>query len=154
MDEHLIPDLLKSTEEVFETMVFKAIEPGVPLAGLAAETAASVVAVVAFAGEWSGLVAFHSSMESAQAIAGSMLGVPWQQVNGEMADALGEVANMIAGGFRMRLKSHGTDVVISIPTVITGTDFHTKYVTRVSRVLCPFTLEGGATVFVELIVNQ
>lgn len=154
MDEQMIADLVEATEEVFETMVCRAIEPGVPLNGLALDTAATVVATVAFAGEWSGLVAFHSATHSARAIAGAMLGIAAHEVDGEMPDAMGEVANMIAGGFRMRLKSRGTDVAISIPTVITGTDFHTRYVTRVSRVLCPFRLEDGATVFVELIVNQ
>jgi hypothetical protein len=41
-----------------------------------------------------------------------------------------------------------------VPTVITGRDFHTRYVTPVRRVLCPFRMEDGGTIFVELIVNE
>jgi chemotaxis protein CheX len=154
MDETVIPHLVKATQEVFETMVFKSLEPGDPVHGLAATTEATVVASIGFAGQRSGLIAFHSSADTAKEIAGSMLGIPAADVDGEMADAMGEVANMIAGGFRLKLKGDGTDVAISVPTVITGSDFHTRYVTPVTRVLCPFRFDGGSTVFVELIVNQ
>jgi chemotaxis protein CheX len=154
MDQTVIPHIVKATQEVFETMVFKSLEPGEPIEGLSAKTAANVVASVGFAGQRSGLVAFHSSSETAREIAGAMLGMPAEEVDGDMADAMGEIANMIAGGFRLKLKSDGLDVAISVPTVITGSDFHTKYVTPVTRVLCPFRVGGGPTVFVELIVNQ
>lgn len=154
MDETVIPHLVKATREVFDTMVFIALEAEAPVHGLAADTAASVVASVPFAGERSGLVAFHATTDTAKQIAGSMLGMPAAEVDGEMTDAMGEVANMIAGGFRLALKSSGTDVAIAVPTVITGTDFHTKYITPVTRVLCPFHLEGGGRIFVELIVNE
>jgi chemotaxis protein CheX len=153
MDESVIPHLVKITQDVFDTMVFKTLEARDPVPGMTTATASHVVASVGFAGQRSGLVAFHASMDGAKAIAGSMLGVPPAEVDGEMTDALGEVANMIAGGLRLKLKADGTDVAISVPTVITGSDFHTKYVTPVSRVLCPFRMDDGATVFVELIVN-
>jgi chemotaxis protein CheX len=154
MDQRVIPHLVQATQEVFETMVFKSLTPGTPIEGHAALTGANVVASVGFAGARSGLVAFHSTTDAAKQIAGSMLGIGASEVDGEMPDAMGEVANMIAGGFRLKLKSDGTDVGITVPTVITGSDFRTKYVTPVSRVLCPFDLEGGSTVYVELIVNQ
>jgi chemotaxis protein CheX len=154
MDQSVIPHIVRATQEVFETMIFKSLEPGQPIEGMTASTASNVVASVGFAGARSGLVSFHASVPSAKAIAGSMLGIPAAEVDGEMADAMGEVANMIAGGLRLKLKAEGTDVAISVPTVITGSDFHTTYVTPVTRVLCPFRMDDGATVFVELIVNQ
>lgn len=154
MDEKWIGYLQKATREVFDTMIFIGVEPDTPLHGLATETAAHVVASVPFAGESSGLVAFHTAIETAKQLAGSMLGMAPAEVDGEMTDAMGEIANMIAGGFRLALKSSGIDLAISVPTVITGSDFRTRYVTPVTRVLCPFRLENGGTVYVELIVNQ
>ncbi len=154
MDDNVIPHLVKATREVFDSMVFMSVEPQPPVHGLGAQTAAHIVASVAFVGEHSGLVAFHSSSDTARQIAGAMLGMPAAQVSSEAPDAMGEIANMIAGGFRLALKSSGTDVAISVPTVITGSDFHTTYVTPVRRVLCPFRLDGGGQVHVELIVNE
>lgn len=154
MNPTFISHLVGATEDVFATMVFKPITPEAPLEGLAASTGANVVATVAFAGQCSGVVGFHSSVESAKAIAGAMLGMPASEVDGEMPDAIGEIANMIAGGFRLKLTGEGLSCAISVPTVITGSDFRTKYITPVERVLCPFQFDGEGRVFVELILTQ
>jgi hypothetical protein len=52
------------------------------------------------------------------------------------------------------MAAHGHPWVISIPTVTIGSDFYTKYVCDVRRVLCPFTMDEGHEVFVELILTK
>jgi hypothetical protein len=42
---------------------------------------------------------------------------------------------------------------ISVPTVTVGSDFYTKFVSDVQRVLCPFRM-GETEVLVELIVTK
>ena len=84
----------------------------------------------------------------------SMLGIDPASVKGEMADAIGELTNMIAGSFRTRMAGvRGETWGISIPTVTVGLDFRTMYMSDVQRVLCPITM-GTAELFVELIVTQ
>jgi chemotaxis protein CheX len=131
----LIEELVKATEEVFETMVFKKLSTGAPIDGDALRPRSNVVGLVGFGGTLSGLVAFYSTKEAADEIAGSMLGMPAAEVNGEMADAIGEVTNMIAGGFRLKLAERGETLAISIPSVTIGSDFYTKYSTDVRRVM-------------------
>ena len=154
MNPTFVSHLVAATEDVFATMVFKPVTAEAPIEGLGTSTGAHVVASVAFAGQCSGMVAFHSGVESAKAIAGSMLGMEPGEVDGEMPDAIGEITNMIAGGFRLKLTGDGLSCAISVPTVITGSDFKTKYVTPVTRVLCPFQFNGDGRVFVELILTQ
>ena len=62
-----------------------------------------VVATVAFAGHRRGLVSIHSSIDAARSIACAMLGIPEEEITGEIPDAMGEVANMVAGTFRNKL---------------------------------------------------
>jgi len=83
-----------------------------------------------------------------------MLGIPAAQINGEMPDAIGEITNMIAGTFRTRMAASGSRWAISVPTVTVGSDFRTTYASNVRRVLCPFTMDDGDQVFVELILTQ
>jgi len=159
VDEMLIPEemlvsLVESTEEVFETMVFKPLGSRKPIAGEALRPRSNVVGTVAFAGSSSGIVAFYSTTETARAIAGSMLGIRPEQVNGEMPDAIGEITNMIAGAFRTRMSKEGSPWAISVPTVTVGSDLYTKYVSDVRRVLCPFTFDTTGEVFVELILTR
>jgi chemotaxis protein CheX len=146
--------LIESTQEVFEMMVFQPLGSQTPIEGEALRPRSNVVGTVAFAGERSGVVAFYSTTATAQAITGFMLGIPADEVNGEMPDAIGEITNMIAGTFRTKMAATGSRWAISIPTVTIGSDFYTKYVSDVRRVLCPFTMSEGNEIFVELILTQ
>lgn len=153
LQQEMIQKLVESTNEVFETMVFRTLESGVPIEGEALRPRSNVVGTVGFAGSRSGLVAFYSTLDTANSIAGSMLGIDPAQVDGEMADAIGEITNMIAGSFRTKMAKEGDVWAISIPTVTVGSDFYTKYVTDVRRVLCPFRMQDEE-IFVELIVMK
>jgi CheY-specific phosphatase CheX len=87
----LLSNLMTSTEDVFETMVFKPLVRMPPLDGEGDKKGASVVATVAFAGHRRGLVAIHSSIDAARNIACAMLGIPEDEITGEIPDAMGEV---------------------------------------------------------------
>ena len=140
--------------DVFKTMVFQEVEASSPVTGDALRPGANVVGTVAFAGKTSGLVVFYSTMEAAQMITASMLGIEPASVNGELHDAIGELTNMIAGSFRTRMAhAKGETWAISVPTVTVGSDFYTKCVSDVQRVLCPFQM-NTAQLFVELIVTR
>jgi chemotaxis protein CheX len=150
--EHVLSILIVATEEVFETMVFKPLTAGAPTEGHATKPKSQVVATVAFAGHRRGLVSVHSSLATANDIAGAMLGVAAESVNGEMPDAMGEIANMIAGSFRTKLAAVEPASAIAVPTVTIGSDFCTRYGAHVKRVLCPFAM-GDQALCVELILT-
>jgi len=155
IDSLLLDELTAATRDVFKTMVFQEVEASSPIAGDAKRPGANVVGTVAFAGQTSGLVVFYSSLEAAQSITASMLGIDPANVNGELPDAIGELTNMIAGSFRTRVAhAKGEMWAISVSTVTVGSDFYTKYVSDVQRVLCPFRMRNKAELFVELIVTR
>ena len=149
--DSIVEPLVSATEEVFDTML------AIPLARQApfestTPVPANVVATVAFAGHRRGLVVFYSSMDAAKEIAGAMLGIPPETVNGEVPDAIGEIANMIAGTFRNRLAAVEPTSAIAVPTVTVGSDFSTMYISAVRRVRCPFEMKG-LSISVELILT-
>jgi len=148
----VLTQLLAATEEVFETMVFKPVSRQDPIDDTTVRPRSNVVATVAFAGHRRGLVAFHASLPAAKNIAAAMLGMPAEEINGEMPDAIGEIANMIAGSFRTKLAATEPASAIAVPTVTIGSDFSTKYMSQVNRVLCPFRMEDEA-IYVELILT-
>ena len=149
----LIDELVKATEEVFETMVWTKLTTGSPIEGDALRSRSNVVGLVGFGGTLSGLVALYSTLDAAEEIAGWMLGVTAAEVNGLMADAIGEVTNMIAGSFRLKLAERGETLAISIPSVTVGSDFYTKYSSDARRVMCPFKM-GDKEICVELILTR
>ena len=155
IDSLFIDELTAATRDVFKTMVFKHIQVAAPpTSGAALKPGANVVSMVAFAGRTAGLVVFYSTLDTAQSITASMLGIDPASVNGELTDAIGELTNMIAGSFRTRMAhAKGETWAISVPTVTVGSDFYTTYCSDVQRALCPFRMDS-ADLFVELIVTK
>ena len=156
MIKDMVPELMSATHEVFETMVGRRLCSEPPIAGEALRPRSNVVACVGIAGEISGVVALYATSDTANLIAGALLGVSPGEVNGEMADAIGEIANMVAGSFRRRITDRGVQCDITVPTVTVGSDFYTSYVSNVERIMCPFQLVelDGHEIFVELILTR
>jgi chemotaxis protein CheX len=155
IEQVFIDELITATREVFQTMVFSEVHPANPVNNDAAlRSGRNVVGTIAFTGKTSGLVVFYSTLDVATQITALMLGMEPKDVTGELPDAIGELTNMVGGSFRTRMAHvHGEAWAISVPTVTVGSDFYTKFVSDVQRVLCPFKL-GDGEVFVELIVTR
>ena len=149
--EEIFMPLVSATEEVFDTMLSMSLGRETPIESTT-PVQANVVASVAFAGHRRGLVVFYSSMGAAREIAGAMLGIPPDAVNGDVPDAIGEIANMVAGTFRNRLAAVEPASAIAVPTVTVGSDFSTMYISAVRRVRCPFDMNGHK-ISVELILT-
>ena len=67
--------------------------------------------------------------QAARIMASKMLGMPVEEVDNDSWDALGEIANMIAGNFKGKLSGVGNHCMLSVPTIITGTDYETRSIT-------------------------
>jgi chemotaxis protein CheX len=150
-DATLIPKLAEATREVFETMVFTSLVAGEPLTDKP-QPAASVMGAVRFLGSLSGTVSFYASDDAAREIACLMLGAAPEEADAQLADAIGEITNMIAGTFRAKMAHAGETLMITTPTVTRGRDFCAQHFHVVSRWLCPFTMNDH-TVYAELILQ-
>jgi chemotaxis protein CheX len=118
--ENWTPLLELSVREVFELMV------GCQLSEWSPEHDATLdlTAMVGLAGQMCGLLSLRCDKKSAVLMASKMLGLEPDDVGQEMADALGEVCNMIAGNFKNKISGMGNGCMLSVPTVITGTDYN------------------------------
>lgn len=150
----VVETLIRVTEEVFETMVFRRLAHRVPIEGDALRPTSNVVGTVGFAGSSNGLVAFYATIDAARSIASSMLGMVESDIDRDgLADAIGEITNMIAGSFRTHMAATGDAWAITVPTVTIGSDFYIKPLTNGHRVLIPFGMDSHE-VFVELILTD
>ena len=116
------PLLEHSTCEVFEIMLKTKLEPSRPEIFIGVE----FTAMVGMAGIVCGVLSVRCCHQSAMAVASAMLGVPPHQAGEHAWDALGEVANMIAGNFKSKIDGMAEKCMLSVPTVITGADYSFK----------------------------
>lgn len=110
-------------KEVFSTMVGMENLLQVPVqADRATRFKNCVTAMVGLAGTYNGVVSLHAPQNLAQAFTSGMLGLETAEPD-DVHDALGEIANMIAGSFKHHLSSSGAEIRISIPSVMTGKEY-------------------------------
>jgi chemotaxis protein CheX len=80
-----------------------------------------VMGVVFFAGAWKGAVQVELESSLAYQITAHLMAVPPpDRDDSDVRDAIGEVANMIAGNLKSTLPP---DTVMSMPAVVAGSDF-------------------------------
>ena len=115
-----IPMLDTAAQEVFDLMLGSQLTRGETTAG----TGTDVTAMVGLAGQLCGVLSVRCSEKSAALMASKMLGVALDKVGPEIADALGEVCNMVAGNFKNKIAGLAEGCMLSPPTVITGTDYN------------------------------
>ncbi len=114
--------LLDGAREVFETMMFMTIddtvEEGTQIHG---ET---LLGSITFKGGIEGCLAVCCDTECAKTIATNMLGMEQGEDVGddEVADAMGEVANMVMGSLKSRILESVGELNVSIPSVVTGNE--------------------------------
>ena len=114
--------LLEGTREVFETMMFMAVEECNELyEGIEGQ---ALLGTITFRGDIEGCLGVCCGLGTAQMIAANMLGLdPGEEAPAdEVPDAIGEVANMVMGAIKSRIAEAVGDVQVSIPTVVSGTE--------------------------------
>lgn len=118
--EKWTPLLEVSAREVFELML--GCQLAVP--ATADESNLDITSMVGLAGKMCGILSLRCDGKSAALMASKMLGTEPDKVGPEMSDALGEVCNMIAGNFKNKISGMGDGCLLSVPTVITGTNYN------------------------------
>jgi CheY-specific phosphatase CheX len=120
------PLLELSTREVFDIMLCTHLHTVEQQERLAE---AQFTALVGLAGNICGVLSIRCSEEAARIMASKMLGMPPDEVDKDSLDALGEIANMIAGNFKGKLSGVGHHCMLSVPTIIVGSDYETRSLT-------------------------
>ena len=85
---------------------------------------AELTAIVGFSGAMRGSCQIRVGLQAARAIASAMLGgVPMEEHDDSISDALGELCNMLAGGWKSGIPALSSECALSPPTVISGKDY-------------------------------
>lgn len=99
-------------------------------------------AMVGLAGVVCGVITIRCSSTSAALIASRMLALPLEEAAEQSRDALGEVCNMVAGAFKNQIRELERDCLLSVPTVISGSDYQMQSLAQGELIRRNFLLEG------------
>jgi chemotaxis protein CheX len=118
-EESWLAILELAVEEVFEIMLGCEVKPVTPSEHT---VHGEFTAMVGLAGSLCGILTVRCSTETARQVAKSMLG-DTADAEQQVADALGEICNMIAGNFKNKLAGTDERCLLSVPTVISGGEY-------------------------------
>lgn len=117
--------LLDSAKEVFESMVFMALE--VVDEEMPVDAGITLLGTITFTGDIKGGLNVCCGMEGARTVAANMLCMdsPDDLSDEDVIDAIGEIANMVMGSVKTRIQDQ-VNVAISVPSVVQGRELQSR----------------------------
>ena len=144
--------IVETTEEIFSTMIFIDISTDSPLEEGKQALGCHVSAMIGLTGGFSAMLGIHCPEAVGLGIAGAMLGMEIDEVDADVKDALGEIANMLAGGLKERFSAEDINLELAIPTAISGKSYTIASPAKSNRVIIPFNIDQGRF-FIEIKYN-
>lgn len=139
-----INPFIQSVESVFQTMLktsVKRLQARATASG-SIKSGAWFSSIIGISGKASGVVALSFPRATALKLAGRFLSTEFTDVTPEVGDALAELANMVGGGAKSKFDLDPPPE-LSMPTVIEGRDYKTKFPTKSVWVEIPFSTDAG-----------
>lgn len=144
MKAQYINPFIESIESVFDTML------NTPITRLQARATKDgsihqgdwLTSIIGISGEASGAVALSFPKATALQLAGKFLTCDIKEVNGEVTDAISELANMVGGSAKAKFELDPPPE-LSLPTVVAGHDYKTRFPTKSVWVEVPFSSPAG-----------
>jgi chemotaxis protein CheX len=152
----VLEDLVKgAVSEVFSTMLSIKTEAD-PSLKLLSTTEPHIASSVGFIGQVTGVVFIYSNDSFAKVITSRMLGMDPKEVDSEeiVNDSMGELGNMVVGHIKSRLCDRGMSCVLTIPSIVRGTQFSIQPVTSATRIVMGFRCDAKNQLAIELLLKD
>lgn len=120
MDVRYINPFVAAVNRLFKTMLGGQVIISKPVLKAHHETTGDVSAIIGLSGDATGCVALCFPMSTAVKAASKFAGVDMDVDHEDFPDALGELANMVAGQAKAELE--GLELGISLPSVVIGNE--------------------------------
>ncbi len=145
IEERLIQPFINATVKVLETMAFTHVLPGRPYLKNEEVAKGDLSGVIGMTGEDKyGTMSVSFSKKAILGVVSNMFSESKTQIDGEIKDAVGEIANMISGQARQEMEQQmGVSINAAIPTVISGTDHSIRHITDYPIAAVTFTIQKG-----------
>ncbi len=134
--------MIESTKEIFSSMVMMEISVKEIMTdhGPLNDT---ITGMIGLAGTHKGVLAVHIPYGVAMAITSSFLMMDVTEINEDVHDAVGEIANMLGGNVKTILSDNGRDIDLSLPTTIAGSEYSFSSDKDVEKIIVEFDTGKG-----------
>ena len=143
MNLDLQQQIIDSTQLLFDTMLMMPLTPGITLSEKVYNFQSSISGMLGFAGEIQGMLTIHCPQDVAFAITSALLGIDVDEVDADVKDTVGEMANMVLGGIKDGFTEQGIDISLAVPTILAGRSYRVSGMDDAMWTTVPFYLDEG-----------
>lgn len=138
-----INPLLEAVVSVLGTMANFSVTPGTPFINRKRTSTSDITGFIDISGYDRGIISLSLSEGAILKIVNNMLAESYTEINNDIADAVGELTNMIAGQARKHLANQGYAFQAGTPSIILGKGRRTAHIPRAPILAIPFSSEHG-----------
>ena len=142
-DVNFINPFLHAVLNVLQTMARVEARPGSPYINKERTAVGDVTGLIGITGFTEGTISLTLDEGAILKIVNNMLYENFTEINDEIADAVGELTNMIAGQARAELSSLGMSFNASTPSVVTGKGHRINHIGNAPILSIPFSIDEG-----------
>jgi chemotaxis protein CheX len=119
------------------------------------EGEAHIAGAVGFIGDMTGVVYIYCPLSLARLLTARLAGIDEAEVDADemVNDSVGELANRVVGGFKGKLSERDIQCVLTIPSIVRGSNFAVETVNDTERVVCAFRTETNQQVVAEMMIK-
>ena len=155
LQNSLIPLIVQATQEVFTTMILMDVQTKNDSLESTSQIDSNITTMLGLGGEIRGLLAIHFPENVAIGITSSFLGMAVEHVDDDVKDAIGEIANMVAGSLKVFFTENNLSTELAIPTTVVGKEYRTSGLTGAEKVAVVFSCKpGDFVVELEYVLNR
>lgn len=149
-DVNFINPFLGAVINVLETMANVKVKPEKPYLNKKRTAYGDITGIINISGHCNGVISLTLTKDAILTIVNNMLFESYTDLNDEIADAVGELTNMIAGQARIQLSEQGQKFQAGTPKIIMGRDKELDHIPGAPILAIPFSVNSGGKVIVEV----
>ncbi len=153
MDVKIINPFLEAAINVLKTMAMMDPKPGKPFVKKDLLAIGDVSGIIGITGDAQGSMSISFTEPCISAIVTNLFGMPVNEIDDDVRDAVGELTNMICGDARRRLEAQNITLQAGTPIVVAGKNHSITHVNNGPCLAIPFTTSAGDFV-VEVAFNN
>ncbi len=139
--EDLTTPFVESTTSIFSKMLGWTVELGTTIKSNRFQSNHDISGIIGFSGALKGTIVIGLNQEFAFAAAEAFFGGKPTEVDAEVLDMVGELANMIGGNAKERMTINGVN--LGLPTVICGMGHRVSFGPGAQVEMLPFSCQHG-----------
>lgn len=154
MNADFINPFIAALTNVLKTMAQTELKPGKPKKKSDPKSLGDVSGLIGMVGpKTQGSLSITFEANLALDIMEKMLGERPAELDDDVSDMVGEIANMVCGGAKMALNDKGFDFDMATPVVVSGKDHSINHQVDGPKLIMPFVGESGKA-YLEICFNK